>query len=68
MADRKYWDPDIETMPLDKLRALQLRRFQEIAAYAYEKTLLYLRKMDAAGVRPQDISRLEDIALLPLTD
>ncbi len=67
MAERKYWDPEIETMPPDRLKALQLQHLQEMVAYAYERTPLYRRKLDAAGVRPQDISHLEDVGRLPLT-
>jgi len=67
MAEREYWDPSIETLPREKLRSLQLQRLQEMVAYAYERTPLYRRKLDEAGVKPKDISRLEDVRRLPLT-
>jgi phenylacetate-CoA ligase len=41
MTERKYWDPEMETMPLDKLRRLQDERLQSTVARAYEKTALY---------------------------
>ena len=66
--ERKYWNPEIETMPLDKLRKLQEARLKERVAWAYERTKLYRRKFDEAGVKPRDIKTLEDITKLPLTD
>lgn len=66
--ERKYWEPDIETMPLDKLRELQVQRLQKIVTRAYEKTKLYRRKFDQAGVKPSDIKALDDLRKLPLTE
>ena len=66
--EKKYWESDIETMPLDKLRELQEERLREIVTWAYEKTKLYRRKFDQAGVKPSDIKTLDDLRKLPLTD
>ncbi len=66
--ERKYWEPEIETMPADKLRKLQEERLQEIVAYAYERTKFYRRKYDEAGVKPSDINTLDDLAKLPLIE
>ncbi len=63
----KYWNPEIETMPLDKLRKLQEERLKLLVAHAYEKTGLYRRKFDQAGIKPQDINTLDDLKKLPLT-
>jgi len=66
MAERKYWDPEIETMPLGALKKLQLKRLQEVLGRAYEKSVFYRRRFDAAGVKPGDINALDDITKLPL--
>ena len=66
--DRKYWDEVVETMPLDKLQTLQKTRLQAQVARAYERTALYRRKFDKAGVKPADIITLDDIRKLPLTE
>ena len=66
--ERKFWDPIVETMPLDKLRKLQGERLQEAVTHAYEKSALYRRKFDAVGIKPSDIKGVEDIAKLPLTE
>ena len=65
--ERKYWDEEVETMPLDKLKKLQEEKLQEVVTRAYEKTALYRRKFDKAGIRPTDIKTLDDLKKLPLT-
>ena len=47
------------------MRDLQLKRLQEEVKYEYENVPYYAEKMDKAGVKPEDIRTLEDIALLP---
>ena len=66
--ERKYWNEKIETMPIDEMRKLQGERLQSLVAHAYEKSAVYKRKFDEAGVKPSDINTLEDIVKLPLTD
>ncbi|MBG6214570.1 MAG: phenylacetate--CoA ligase [Cryobacterium sp.] len=56
-----------ERMSRDEIRALQLTRLQHTVRHAYENVPLYTRKFDAAGVHPDDIRTLEDVALLPFT-
>ena len=52
-------------MPREQIRALQLERLKETVARVYEKVAPYRKKMDDAGVRPEDIQSLEDLAKLP---
>jgi len=66
--ERKYWDPQVETMPLDKLKKLQEEKLQEVVTRAYEKTGLYRRKFDAVGIKPQHIKTLDDLEKLPFTE
>ncbi|MDJ0338011.1 phenylacetate--CoA ligase PaaK [Cryobacterium sp. PH31-O1] len=56
-----------ERMSQGEIRALQLTRLQHTVRHAYENVPLYTRKFDAAGVHPDDIRTLEDVALLPFT-
>ena len=65
--ERKYWNPEAETMPLDKVRKLQGERLQEFVAWAYERTAFYRRKFDEAGIKPSDINTLDDLVKIPLT-
>lgn len=59
-------DPE-ERLSRDELQALQLERLRWTVRHAYENVPLYTRKFDQAGVRPEDIRSLEDVALLPFT-
>ncbi len=54
-------------LPLPQLRELQLRRLQAIVNLAYGNVALYRERMDAAHVRPSDITSLEAIRSLPFT-
>lgn len=64
--ERKYWNSEIETMPLDKLRRLQDDKLQTIVAHAYAKTAFYKKKFDEVGVKPEDIKSVDDLKRLPL--
>jgi phenylacetate-CoA ligase len=57
----------IEKAPQKELRALQLERLQWSLAHAYEHVPHYRKSFDAAGVKPQDCRRLEDLAKFPFT-
>ncbi|MBR2646494.1 MAG: phenylacetate--CoA ligase [Clostridia bacterium] len=56
-----------ESLPRTELEALQLARLQETVARVYEKVPYYRAKMDAAGIKPQDVQSLADLAKLPFT-
>ena len=62
-----YWEPEIETAPLEKLRQIQEEKARALVKRAYEKTALYRRKYDEAGVKPEDVRTLDDFHKLPLT-
>jgi phenylacetate-CoA ligase len=57
----------IETAPQSQLAALQLERLRQTVALAYQNVPLYRLRLDEAGVRPEDIRDLNDIAKLPFT-
>ena len=54
-----------ETLSRSEMEALQLERLKETVARVYEKVEPYRKKMDEAGVRPEDIKNLADLAKLP---
>ena len=56
-----------ERMGRDEIAALQLARLQQTVRHAYANVPLYTRKLDEAGVRPEDIRTLDDVQLLPFT-
>ncbi|MEA5019646.1 MAG: phenylacetate--CoA ligase [Gordonibacter sp.] len=60
-----YYQPDIETMPLEQLRDLQLARMQKSMEHAYRKVEFYRNSFKAAGVEPGDLKSLDDLANFP---
>ncbi|WP_137843316.1 phenylacetate--CoA ligase PaaK [Microbacterium sp. 2FI] len=59
-------DPE-ERLDRPALEALQLERLQWTVHHAYAQVPLYTRKLDEAGVTPDDIRTLSDIVKLPFT-
>jgi phenylacetate-CoA ligase len=60
MFDRKA-----ECMPREELTALQLARLKQTLAHAYAKVPHVRAKFDAAGVKPDQLKTLADIARFP---
>lgn len=65
----QYFEPDpiVENMPLEKLRAFQLEALSLVVTRAHRSSKFYHRKFVAAGIMPEDIHSLEDIAQIPFT-
>ncbi len=61
------YKPELETMPRDRLAEYQLNLFRRQMAYVYERSPMYKRKFDEAGVRPEEIKTLEDVRKVPFT-
>lgn len=55
----------IETASIDELRTLQTERLQSTLHNAYANIAHYTRAFDAAGVHPDDVTSLDDLARLP---
>ena len=66
--DQPYWNPYLETLPFEKLRDLQLKKFQRIVAWAYERSPFYRTLYRDAGLKPDDIQSWEDIKNVPSVD
>ncbi|GAA1876826.1 phenylacetate--CoA ligase PaaK [Lapillicoccus jejuensis] len=60
------WRDGLE-LSLDELRARQLARLQDSVRRAWEHVPHYRRALDAAGVHPDEIRDLADLARLPFT-
>ncbi len=57
----------IERASVDELRALQLDRLRWSLNHAYKGNPRYRAKFDAAGVHPDDLRSLDDLAKFPFT-
>ncbi len=69
MADyqeRMLWNPEMETMSREEMRALQLKRLQRQVAYNYEHSPFYKNKLREAGARPEDIRSFDDFSKIPV--
>lgn len=64
---KQYWNQEIETMDRELLQDLQLERLKRTVKLVYENVDFYKKKMNAIGILPEDIKRLEDIRHLPFT-
>ena len=59
-------DP-VEIASLDEIRALQLERLKWSLRHAYDNVAMYRARCDAAGVHPDDLKTLADLAKFPFT-
>ena len=60
-----YYQPDIETMPREQLRELQLERMKQSVRHAYDNVAFYQQSFKEAGVTPDDLQTREDLERLP---
>ena len=68
MSKHEYWDEKLETLSRPELESLQLESLKEIDRFSYEKSIYYKRAFDEAGVKPEDIKNLSDLARFPFVD
>jgi len=59
-------DP-IEIASIDEIRALQLDRLKWSLRHAYDNVPMYKKRFDEAGVHPDDLQTLADLAKFPFT-
>lgn len=63
----KYFNAKIETMARENLSALQSERLVKQVKNVYTRVPYYRAKMDAIGLKPEDIQSIDDISKLPFT-
>ena len=62
---KNYYQPEIETMPVDEIKALQNEKFMKQVKYVYENVPYYRNLMEKKGVKLEDIRSIDDIGKLP---
>ncbi|MEZ4357148.1 MAG: phenylacetate--CoA ligase [Eubacteriales bacterium] len=62
-----YWNETYECMEREKLNKLQFSLLEDTVKRVYQNVPIYRKKMQEAGVKPEDIRSLEDLKLLPFT-
>ena len=63
--EQKYFQKDIETMPVEELKKLQSEKLVKQVKHVYENVEYYRNLMDEKGVKPEDIKGIEDLHKLP---
>jgi phenylacetate-CoA ligase len=68
VTERPYYDPDIQTMPLARVRALQAERLARQLDRVWSVPVpFFRRKLEAAGLRYGDAIGLDELAKIPTT-
>ena len=68
IVESPYWNPYLETLDPERLRALQLEKFRRVLTRAYERSPFYRRLYQAAGLEPRDVRSWDDVARVPKVD
>jgi phenylacetate-CoA ligase len=61
------WKEDVECAARADLKELQSGYLRKLIPYIYNNCAVYRRKLDAAGVKPDQIKSIDDIKRLPIT-
>lgn len=68
MAKRKYYQPEIETMPVEEIKKMQSEKLVKQVHHVYKNVPYYRDLMDKKGVKPEDIHGIEDLYKLPFIE
>ena len=68
IAEQRYWNPVLETLPHEKLRDLQLKKFKKIFQWACDHSKFHRSLYDKAGIKPDDVRSFEDIRRVPTVE
>ncbi len=65
MAEQRYYQKEIETMPLEQMRALQSERLVKQVKHVWDNVPFYRARMEEKGLTPDDIQSIDDLHKLP---
>ena len=68
MEKRKFYQPEIETMPVEEIKKLQSEKLVKQVKHVYEHVPYYRDLMDKKGVKPEDIKGSDDLYKLPFIE
>ena len=63
----KMWQPEYEAMPREQLKKHQSEKLIWQVKRMYENVELFRKRMDEAGLKPEDIKGVEDLSKLPFS-
>ncbi len=64
--DAEYWSPDLECAEPKDRDGIILAKLQHQVRYAWEKSPFYRQRWEAAGVSPESLRSLADLARFPV--
>jgi phenylacetate-CoA ligase len=67
LPDYDVGDPALNSLPREELRRLQDERLCAMLGYVHATSGFWRRKLDDAGVAPDDVRGIADLPLLPFT-
>ena len=62
------YNPKMEAISRDELHALQSERLRWTVKHEYDNVPVYRARMDAKGIRPEDIRDVDDLKYLPFME
>jgi phenylacetate-CoA ligase len=62
-----YFNEEFETLPRPALEALQLKRLRDMLERVYASVPFYRTSLDRTGIKPSDVTSLQDLQRLPFT-
>ena len=66
MMNNEYWQPELETMPREELRKLQVKKLRDTINVAL-KSPMYKKRLGEFGITADSINCVEDIRKIPFT-
>ncbi|MBQ6848894.1 MAG: phenylacetate--CoA ligase [Clostridia bacterium] len=63
--EQRYYQKDMETMPLEEMKALQSEKLVKQVKHVWDNVPYYRALMEEKGVTPDDIHGVEDLHKLP---
>jgi phenylacetate-CoA ligase len=67
-VQNNFFEKDLETLPQEQIKALQLERLKNVVEFAYNSNDIHKNRFQTASVSPDDINSLDDIQKLPFMD
>ena len=67
-TQHNMYNPKMEAMSRDERYALQSERLRRVVRHEYDNVAVYRARMDAKGIRPEDVRSLEDLKYLPFME
>ena len=63
--EQRYYQKEIETMPVEEIKKLQSEKLVKQVRHVYENVPYYRNLMEEKGITPDDIQGIEDLHKLP---